>query len=119
MRFEVFIRDERGQTRTVCVDSKEELKNMTVEEFIRRSFPKDNRELRFIYNGRQLQDDHTLASYNIPSGSTIYARVCLRGGGGPPPPEAEDKGIPRTASMDRLAEMQQTEPEPNTLCLIL
>ncbi|XP_026057822.1 polyubiquitin-like isoform X2 [Carassius auratus] len=81
MRFEVFIRNERGQTRTVCVDSKEELKNMTVEELRRRSFPKENTVQILIYNGRQLEDDQTLGSYNIITGSTIYACLHLRGGG--------------------------------------
>lgn len=120
MSVNIFITDMTGQRRTVCVDSEEELKNMTVEEFKKRFFPekKYKWDLRLIFEGKQLEDARTLGSYGILNESTIFAVPRLPGGG-LPPPEDEDKRIPRTESMERLAEMQQTEPEPNRSCLIL
>ncbi|XP_016410283.1 ubiquitin [Sinocyclocheilus rhinocerous] len=118
MSFNICIKDERGQTRTVSLNSEEKLKNTTVEELRRRAFPEDQLELRFIFEGRQLENGRTLGSYGINDGYTIHA-VLPRRGGGPPPPEDEDVGMSRTASMEVLASMQQTEPEPNRSCLIL
>lgn len=119
MSFNIFIKDEKGQVRTVSVDSEEELKNMTVEELRRRFFHECKPDIRLIFEGKQLEDARTLGSYGILNESTIHKVLILRGGRGPPPPEDEDKRIPRTESMERLASMQQTEPEPNRSCLIL
>ncbi|KAF4094713.1 hypothetical protein G5714_023791 [Onychostoma macrolepis] len=81
---------------------------MTLKEF-RRRFCAEEQDLRFIFTGRQLEDDRTLGSYDINDCSTIYAviRVC----GGAPPAEDEGGGMSRTASMERIADMQQTEPQ--------
>ncbi|XP_042609243.1 ubiquitin-like [Cyprinus carpio] len=119
MSVKIFIVELTGQRRTVCVDS-EELKNMTVEEFKRRFFHEEEYQwgIRLIFEGKQLEDARTLGSYGILNESTIFALPRIRGGG-PPPPEDEDKRIPRTESMEALASMQQTEPEPNRSCLIL
>ncbi|XP_039122193.1 ubiquitin-like [Dioscorea cayenensis subsp. rotundata] len=39
-------------------------------------------EQRLVFSGKQLEDDWTLADYQIQSGSTIYLVLRLRGGGG-------------------------------------
>ncbi|XP_016350227.1 ubiquitin-like isoform X2 [Sinocyclocheilus anshuiensis] len=117
MSFNIFIKYEIGQLRAVSVDSEEELKNTTVEELRRRAFPEDQWDaLVFIFEGRQLEEGRTLGSYGVLNESTIHAVLRLRGGA---PPEDEDVGMSRTASMEVLASMQQTEPEPNRSCLIL
>ncbi|XP_016350226.1 ubiquitin-like isoform X1 [Sinocyclocheilus anshuiensis] len=119
MSFNIFIKYEIGQLRAVSVDSEEELKNTTVEELRRRAFPEDQWDaLVFIFEGRQLEEGRTLGSYGVLNESTIHAVLRLRGGA-LPPPEDEDVGMSRTASMEVLASMQQTEPEPNRSCLIL
>ncbi|XP_016105360.1 ubiquitin-like [Sinocyclocheilus grahami] len=117
MSFNICIKDEKGQPRTVSVDSEEELKNMTVEELKRRAFPEDRWiAWRFIFKGRQLKEGRTLGSYGVLNESTIHAVQRLRGGA---PPEDEDVESSKSAYREVLASTQHTEPEPNTSCLIL
>ncbi|XP_016117638.1 ubiquitin-like [Sinocyclocheilus grahami] len=85
---------------------------MTVEEFRRRFSPEDKLDLRFIFEGRQLEVGRTLGSYGVLNESTIHAVQRLRGGEScAPEDEDEDEGMSRTQSMEILAEMQKTEPE--------
>ncbi|KAF4094712.1 ubiquitin-like protein ISG15 [Onychostoma macrolepis] len=112
MRCEIFIKELDGKTRSVCVNSEEELKNTTVEEFIRRLCPEEDlKKFIYIFNGQVLEDDSTLAFYGMKQFCTVIKRIRLRGGA--PPAEDGGEGMPRNASMDRLTAMQQTEPEPN------
>lgn len=37
-------------------------------------------QIRLIYSGKQLADDRTLDSYNVPAGATIHMVLQLRGG---------------------------------------
>lgn len=37
-------------------------------------------QIRLIYSGKQLADDHTLAHYNVAAGGTIHMVLQLRGG---------------------------------------
>ncbi|KAF4094715.1 hypothetical protein G5714_023793 [Onychostoma macrolepis] len=87
---------------------------MTLKEFIRRFCPEeeDLDRYRYTFAGRQLEGDRTLGYYGINYCSTIQMTVRVRGGG-PLPPEDEGEGMSRTESMEILADMQQTEPEPN------
>ncbi|ROL48375.1 Ubiquitin-60S ribosomal protein L40 [Anabarilius grahami] len=103
MSCEIFVVGE--ERKSVCVDS-EELKNMTVKEFKRRAYPDDPYDmLRIIYAGKQLEDNRTLGDYRISNECTIHMIRRLRGGGEPD----EDKGVPRTESLEKLADMQQEE----------
>ncbi|XP_016350220.1 polyubiquitin-B-like [Sinocyclocheilus anshuiensis] len=70
-------------------------------------------DLRFIFEGRQLEEGRTLGSYGVLNESTIHTVLHLRGGDPSyaPEDEDEDEGMSRTQSMEVLAEMQKTEPE--------
>lgn len=37
-------------------------------------------QIRLIYSGKQLADDHTLSHYNVAPGGTIHMVLQLRGG---------------------------------------
>lgn len=37
-------------------------------------------QIRLIYSGKQLADDHTLSHYNVAAGGTIHMVLQLRGG---------------------------------------
>eukprot|EP00752_Nemacystus_decipiens_P009686 g8654.t2 len=37
-------------------------------------------QIRLIYSGKQLADDHTLSHYNVTAGGTIHMVLQLRGG---------------------------------------
>ncbi|KAK7121160.1 hypothetical protein R3I93_022296 [Phoxinus phoxinus] len=117
MKCDIFIRNEKGQTKSVHVDSEEELENMTVGEFKRRFIPDLKLDqLRLIFVDRQLEDHNTLGDYGIIHKSIVYMTLRLRGGG-PLTPEDGDKVIPRTESMEKLAPPMQQE-ESNRWCSI-
>ncbi|XP_043084666.1 polyubiquitin 9-like [Puntigrus tetrazona] len=114
----IFVKGWDGKERTVCVDSEEELKNMTVGEFKRRAYPEFELNLRLIFDGKQLEDEHTLGFYGIKDRSILHALKHLCGGG--PSCAEEDDGdeaMSRTRSIERLAEMQK--PSQNGSCSVL
>ncbi|KAM9446422.1 uncharacterized protein Hap1MRO34_022969 [Clarias gariepinus] len=76
--FQVFVKNEKGQTRTYDVTDDE-----TVDQLMRKIYQKDKTPIdqqRLIYNGRQLESAMRLQDYNIVSGSTIHMTLRLRGG---------------------------------------
>ncbi|XP_067236430.1 ubiquitin-ribosomal protein eL40 fusion protein-like isoform X2 [Chanodichthys erythropterus] len=112
MNCRIFVNELTGKTLSVYVDSEEELRNMTVKELKRRVCPDLPYHMcRLLYRDKELENDHTLRYYGVSNGCTMLMIICPpagRGGGGGPPPD-EDKGVPRTESMEKLADMQQEE----------
>ncbi|KAF4074711.1 hypothetical protein AMELA_G00242320 [Ameiurus melas] len=75
---QVFVRNEKGQTKTYDVTEDE-----TVDQLMRKIYQKEGTPVdqqRLIYNGRQLDSGRKLQDYNIVSGSTIHMTLRLRGG---------------------------------------
>ncbi|KAF4074708.1 hypothetical protein AMELA_G00242290 [Ameiurus melas] len=75
---QVFVRNEKGQTKTYDVTEDE-----TVDELMMKVYQKERvavDQQRLIYAGRQLDSGKTLQYYNIVSGSTIHMTLRLRGG---------------------------------------
>ncbi|XP_074458921.1 2'-5'-oligoadenylate synthase 1-like [Larus michahellis] len=78
---DVFVKDDknRSTTYTVCpTDTVRQLK----EQIHRRNGPHPD-QLYLTYESRPLEDQHTLADYNIQPMSTIFMLLRLRGGAGP------------------------------------
>ncbi|KAK7164197.1 hypothetical protein R3I94_002805 [Phoxinus phoxinus] len=76
--FQVFVRNEKGQTKTYDVDVSETVDQLQDKISRKESVPKDQQ--RLIYNGRQLEAGKRLQDYGIKSGSTIHMTLRLRGG---------------------------------------
>ncbi|XP_062873824.1 polyubiquitin-like [Trichomycterus rosablanca] len=78
MPFQVFVKNENGQTKTYEVTDEE-----TVDQLMRKvsqieGVPVDQQ--RLIFNGQQLQSGRRLQDYNITPESTIHMTLRLRGG---------------------------------------
>ncbi|XP_056119799.1 uncharacterized protein LOC130097121 [Rhinichthys klamathensis goyatoka] len=76
--FQVFVRNEKGQTKTYDVDANETVDQLQTKIVRKESVPKDQQ--RLIYNGRQLEAGMKLQDYDITSESTIHMTLRLRGG---------------------------------------
>ncbi|XP_026795671.2 uncharacterized protein LOC113542375 [Pangasianodon hypophthalmus] len=76
--FQVFVKNEKGQTKTYDITEDE-----TVDQLMRKIYQKEGTPVdqqRLIYSGQQLECGRKLQDYNIVSGSTIYMTLRLRGG---------------------------------------
>ncbi|KAM9446566.1 polyubiquitin-like [Clarias gariepinus] len=76
--FQVFVKNEKGQTRTYEITNDE-----TVDQLMRKIYERERTPIdqqRLIYSGQQLESGKRLQDYNIVTGSTIYMTLRLRGG---------------------------------------
>ncbi|KAK7172791.1 hypothetical protein R3I93_002804 [Phoxinus phoxinus] len=76
--FQVFVKNEEGQTKTYDVDVSETVDQLQDKISRKESVPKD--QFRMIYKGKQLEAGKRLQDYGITSGSTIYMTLRLRAG---------------------------------------
>ncbi len=76
--FQVFVRNEKGQTKTYDVDVNETVNQLQTKIYNKERVPVDQQ--RLIFNGRQLESGKKLQEYDIASGSTIHTTLRLRGG---------------------------------------
>jgi ubiquitin C len=75
--FQIYIKHIDGQTHTVSVNNKTTVDELKYLVCAKTNDPPD--EQRFIYAGKQLEDDHTLEHYNISQEATLYLILRLRG----------------------------------------
>jgi ubiquitin len=75
---QVFVKDPRGNTISFEFESSDTIAD--IKERIHYMQHIHPREQRLIYAGRQLQDDHTLADYNILKYSMLHLLLRLHGG---------------------------------------
>ncbi|XP_052412646.1 uncharacterized protein LOC127957991 [Carassius gibelio] len=76
--FQVFVRNEKGQTGTYEVDINETVDQLQAKIYRKERVPVDQQ--RLIFNGRQLESGKKLQEYDISSGSSIHMTLRLRGG---------------------------------------
>ncbi|KAF7687695.1 hypothetical protein C0J45_23781, partial [Silurus meridionalis] len=78
MPMQVFVKNEKGQTKTYDITDEETVDQLKSKVFQKERTPVDQQ--RLIYNGQQLESGRRLQDYNIQSGSTVHMTLRLRGG---------------------------------------
>ena len=81
-KYEIFIKDFKGKTLTIHVNPEDTIYKLKEKIFLYDDvFSQPNPdEQRLIFAGKQLENNRTLADYNIQKESSIYCVLRLRGG---------------------------------------
>ncbi|NXR08473.1 OASL2 protein, partial [Semnornis frantzii] len=78
---EVFVKDDKNRTTTYTVQPTSTVRQLKEQIHTRQGPPADQQ--RLTYGSRELEDQHTLAHYDVQHRSTIYMLLRLRGGADP------------------------------------
>lgn len=76
--FQVFVKTLQGETVTLEIMPFETVKNVKRKIQDKEGIPVD--EQRLLLNGKQLECDRTVKSYDVQKGSTLHVAARIRGG---------------------------------------
>ena len=77
---QIFIKALTGKTFTLDVESSDKIEDVKTKIAKKEGLPNHNKRFILIFGGKTLEDDRTLADYNVQKDSTIHLLMRLRGG---------------------------------------